>query len=82
MTLFPEWQEKQKRERVLPVRIRAMYSVYGRDLAGRCCSDCRFFLRFKQSARWSKCAKSKITGGAATDWRARWPACGLFEDKK
>ena len=66
-----------ERDAGLPQRIRDMRAAYG-VRAGVNCGSCRHFLRFPQ-ATWFKCEETRMTGGAATDWRARWPACGLYE---
>jgi len=82
--LFPEWQAEQAAKaaadpmRDLPKRIRDMHRVHG-AAPGKVCGACRHLLTYQQASTWNKCAKSRITGGAGTDWRKRWPACGLFE---
>ena len=79
MTLFPEWVEEHKKEFLLPRRIVVMHSMYGKA-DDRTCKTCKHLRRYKQSARWMKCLKAKITGGSATDWKAGFPACGLYEE--
>jgi hypothetical protein len=80
--LFPEWwEEKKKTVEALPLRIRAMHAAHGLRSAQKC-KNCAFFQRHSQAATWFKCAKSKITGGSATDWRANWPACGKFKPQE
>jgi len=81
VSLFPEWQEAHKDDPSLPERIRVMRAMYGkRD--DKKCRTCKFLEHYKQSASWMKCKFSKHTGGTATDWKARWPACGKFEEDK
>lgn len=78
-TLFPEWQEQHAEEIALPRRIQAMRAMYGKT-EGKTCKTCAHLVRYRQSATWMKCKRSKITGGAGTDWKASFPACGLFEE--
>lgn len=65
---------------VLPERIRVMQRRYGLAPGFAVCGKCRWFHRYHQGGRWAKCDKTVQTSGAGTDWRARWPACGLFEE--
>jgi len=82
MTLFPEWQEQHKDEApLLPKRIKAMWDMYGRT-EGKTCKKCKFLAHYHQGASWMKCTKSRVTSSVATDWRAGWPACGLWEEEK
>ncbi len=81
MTLFPEWQEKHKQDKpLLPERIRVMHGMYGRT-EGKTCRHCIFLEHYKMGASWLKCGRSKKTNSVATDWRAGWPACGLWEEE-
>jgi len=66
-------------EKPLPRRILGMYAVYGKT-EGRYCGECASFLRFRRGGSWSKCERTRITSSKATDWRARWEACGKFEE--
>jgi hypothetical protein len=62
----------------LPKRIQLMYARNGR-VDGKC-KDCIFLRRLGGYAgTYFKCSQSKLTHGAATDWRAGWDACGLYE---
>lgn len=78
-SLFPEWQEQHAQDVILPKRILVMHAMNGKA-EGKFCKTCKHLMRFKQSARWMKCSKSKITGGAGTDWKASFPACGLHDE--
>lgn len=80
MTLFPEWQKQHEGEKALNKNIRAMQARYGPGPEGVTCKNCVHLRRFRQGARWMKCGLSRITGGAGTDWRAGWPACGRYEE--
>ena len=58
-------------------KIALMHRRHGKA-EGKICGDC-IFLRVKTySKNYYKCKKYGITGGAATDWQLRFPACGLF----
>lgn len=68
---------KPKKSKKPPIA--EMHKIHG-QMPGKTCGKCRFFLRFRMGSTFFKCQKSRITGGAATDWRARWTACGLFQE--
>lgn len=70
-------EETHRRPGDYPARLLDMHRVYGLSLGNRC-GDCRHFERHHQGTRWFKCGKSHKTSSIATDWRARWPACGQF----
>ena len=46
------------------------------------CKDCVFLLRTGRNRTYLKCEKFVITRGPGTDWRAKWPACGLFKERE
>jgi hypothetical protein len=65
-------------ETTLPRRILLMYARHG-STEGQTCRTCAHLQRYKQGTRWMKCELTRQTSGAATDWRAGWPACGKWE---
>jgi hypothetical protein len=67
----------------LPRRIQEMHGCYG-TTEGKTCKTCKHLLVPSRdiAGRYYKCRKTKITNGAATDWRVRWPACGLFVERE
>ena len=60
----------------LPKRITQMRLMHGANDAHKC-GDCAHLL---QRRNYRKCSLTRQTRGAATDWRARWPACGKFAE--
>lgn len=59
-------------------KIDAMHQKYGLSTCGRC-GDCCNFLHGRYHDRYlSKCAAYGLTHSEATDWRAKYLACGLF----
>lgn len=65
----------------LPERIRTMHAAFG-STPGHTCAQCAHLQRFRQGGTWYKCLQTDHTAGSAsTDWRTRWPACGLFEER-
>lgn len=64
----------------MPKRISEMHTLFGLT-AYRCCGQCAFLQQHRQGGTWYKCLKSDVSSGVATDWRMRWPACGLFEER-
>jgi hypothetical protein len=61
----------------LPKRIKAMYQLHG-QVVGETCKRCQHLIAVQYGKKYLKCDQSTMTHGAATDWRAGWPACGLF----
>jgi hypothetical protein len=57
-----------------------LISIYG-ESEGNICGNCKHFIRKRFSNVYFKCGKSHVSNSAATDWRSRWNACGLFELK-
>jgi hypothetical protein len=60
-----------------------MIAYFGRGPDGtRCktCVHCRYPDGYGR--RYYKCDLRRLTHGAATDHRVRWPACGRYEEKK
>lgn len=68
-------------EAAIPADIKTMHLRFG-ALPQRICGDCQHFVRYKQGARWSKCNLTRQSNSTATDWRARYPACGRFSDNR
>lgn len=63
----------------LPNSIKTMHRMYG-AADGKACGACVHCVMVNGGSRdYPKCDLSKITNGAATDWRKKWPACGKFE---
>jgi hypothetical protein len=81
-TLTPA-DTKQLRAEATRARRRAaligrMLTIYGPGPAGATCGDCAHLRQHEMAQRWYKCALGPQSGGKATDWRVRWPACGKF----
>ena len=55
-----------------------MLRLYGQK-RGFVCSDCKHLVATGKNATYYKCSRFGITSGAATDWRLKWAACGLFQ---
>lgn len=84
--LFPEWEQFHAAEiaalRSLPLRIRQMWALHGKDEA-HTCGQCVHLRQAGYTSRtYYKCDLTTITHGAGTDWRKRWVACGKFGEKK
>ncbi len=63
---------------MLPKRIRDMHTLYGR-VAGVRCGQCAHLVSYGyRSNTYFKCDLNRMTSGAATDWRKKWPACGKY----
>lgn len=61
-------------------KIEAMYRKYGPGPDGKTCADCDNCVRYSPTDRhYWKCRLYGISGGESTDWRLKWPACGMFD---
>ena len=58
-------------------RIEAMYAMFGKGTG--ICKDCKYFRGSVGS--YKKCRVYGISSSEVTDWRMKWPACGL-KDKE
>lgn len=60
-------------------KIEAMHEEYG--TSQNLCKCCPHFRRYMTPARRIvlKCRAYGVTRSEATDWRANWPACGMFD---
>ena len=56
-----------------------MLALYGQR-RGYTCGRCDHLLNSGRNRPIFKCAKFGISRSEATDWRAKWQACGLFEN--
>lgn len=64
----------------LPDRIKDMHRCHGAT-EGKTCGGCAHLLTKRMGGTYFKCAQSRVTDGPGTDWRKRWPACGLFVER-
>ena len=61
----------------MPRKIDAMHTVYG--YGNGFCGQCKHFVRTMPTDRsYFKCRAYGVTACEATDWRAKWVACGLY----
>jgi hypothetical protein len=67
---------------VRPRRHAEMIRLYG-ESPGCQCAQCRHLIRKRgdHAGHFLKCEFAGVTASAATDWRAKWPACGRFEER-
>lgn len=64
-------------------KITAMHDAYGIAHPPHVCKDCRhFFVYDYHDRRYFKCQAYGLSNGEATDWRAKYPACGLYNQQK
>lgn len=62
---------------MIPRKIEAMHKLYG-DAPGKC-ANCPHFRIHRIANSYHKCTAYGVSGGASTDWRKNWKACGLIE---
>jgi hypothetical protein len=75
--LKPQIEAEIKRKQAAR-KIERMHVLYGRT-EGAQCGDCLSFVAKKLANTYYKCVRFGDSGGPATDWRVRFPACGKFE---
>ncbi len=78
--LKPQLEAEAKRRKEAKT-IERMHLAYGQT-PGRECGECVHLRRIQYAKTYLKCAHYADTRGAATDWRARWDACGLFTERE
>jgi hypothetical protein len=76
-----EEAEKMKRDFRRKQRTEIMHRLYG-ECVGRTCGECDHFLVKVYSKAYYKCLLFGNTGGSATDWGRKWPACGKFKERE
>ena len=65
--------------RRLPKRMMNMLAMYG-EIDNERCRTCRWLCRVGyHDAHYYKCVYNQWTHGPGSDWRLRWPACGLHQ---
>jgi len=61
-------------------RLVQMHTLYGQDEGGRPCKGCHHLIRYTPGATtFLKCELAGVTGSEASDWRAKWLACGKYQ---
>jgi hypothetical protein len=78
--LLPEFDVDSRLGPHASKNIGRMYLRFGMGPANKMCVRCRHFHRYSMGSTWFKCALSGPTSSNATDWRARWRACGAFDE--
>ena len=63
-----------------PRRHGEMVRLYG-PCPGRRCGQCAHLVRRRYARTYLKCEVAGETASAATDWRAKWDACGKWEER-
>lgn len=60
-------------------KIEAMYRKYGPGPERKTCGDCTNCVKVTPTDRhYYKCKLYGDTAAESTDWRLKWPACGMF----
>lgn len=74
---YPSWYTPSKERHTANTNVVAGRHPMGHRLAeGReSCGTCLHIIRKQFGKTYLKCAVSRMTGGPATDVRAKWPAC-------
>ena len=64
-------------------KIEAMYKLFGRYTGkqSKQCKDCCNFIRKEYNRTYFKCLVYGDTDSEATDWRASYEACGMFNNR-
>lgn len=58
-----------------------MHGKFGRGPDGATCGGCDSLVTTGHNRRYFKCERYRISGSEATDFRKRWPACGLWRQR-
>lgn len=75
--VVPEPAKKKGNSKAIDLHAQ-LVSLYG--ASENKCKNCKHFVVKQYAGTYFKCAKAGNinSSSAATDWRANWPACGLF----
>lgn len=65
----------------LEKKLAFMWGHHGAGPEGRKCKDCVRCRYVQYAKRYYKCGAYGDSHGPGTDWRANWPACGIFIEK-
>ena len=78
--LPPHLKRAEARKRLALKRSLALVARYGSGPEGARCGTCAHFRKFDyHDQRYAKCDLYGISHSEATDWRAKWAACGKYE---
>ena len=70
--------KRQKGVRLAETQHKQLLSIHG-SCNGEKCKNCVYLIAYSHSKTYLKCSKAKMSNSEATDWRANWQACGLFQ---
>ena len=63
-------------------KIDLMHELYGTK-EGEICAECEHYLRIRhRDSNYRKCSIYGVTASEASDWKASYPACGLFPNEQ
>jgi hypothetical protein len=63
------------------LKIGVMHEKWG-DKEGSICGECDYLVTLPGGRQdFFKCLKFGVTRKSSSDWRKKWPACGLFSLK-
>ena len=63
-------------------RLSKMHTIYGKAPDGQTCKNCINLERFRPGRNtFLKCRLYGISSSEASDWRAKWPACGKYQPR-
>ena len=60
-------------------QIGQMHGRHGHGPEGATCGTCKHLRAKQYTNTYFKCLLYGDTGGPASDWRKKWPACGRYE---
>jgi len=62
-------------------RLGKMHGLHGHGPEGQTCKNCDHLLRSRfHDSKYLKCELYGVTRCESSDWRAKWPACGKFQE--
>lgn len=68
----------QAEKRSQAARVTKMHGQHGPGPAGQTCGGCQHLVKIGYHRTYFKCRRYGVTSSQASDWRAKWPACGAF----
>lgn len=59
-------------------KIELMYHLFGRGEPDTKCATCEHLVSYTANRKWYKCECYGETRSEASDWRLKYPSCGLY----
>lgn len=59
-------------------KINLMHELFGSGHPSDKCGTCKHLVSYTASHKWYKCECYGLTNSESSDWRKKYPSCGLY----